>query len=308
MSNATEALKGMAKFYEDTVAECDSKGYADTYKKAAKRLFNALKKDSFTIKDVKYLDGYYLFGSGTNSVVHFHINEIPGWKFGIWWNEPKKYTNTEDNTDLFVEGTLFTQYEETIDKFKPAASSIKESISVPTKRPVGRYDFWHLTRILSFMEHEPELSFCKDHCYWDEWDYHTREEAIEEFKKYKRKKAAQDKYEAKFNKKYLDWGKAVCEYLGKGAKIIDNGDYCSPRYGISCKMPNKKFDVEESGWYGLFDDDIELDAGLIKLKKKWDKLAEEVEQVNNTTDAYIFTFDYFDPVVAMYEPKEKKKK
>jgi hypothetical protein len=66
------------------------------------------------VKDVTWLTGYFVFELGEDSVVHFHIKELKGWKFSVWFNEG------------FSE--LFWQYDKDIDKFKPSASYFAHKI------------------------------------------------------------------------------------------------------------------------------------------------------------------------------------
>lgn len=295
-------LDGIVEMYQESVEEKDKKGFADSFKKAAKVLFKGLQKEGFNVVKPQYLDGYFIFGSGTNSVVHFYIKEIPGWKFGVWWEEPKESCYNKDGELVDIDGEFFAQYEETIDKFKPSASSISKRIFSPLNHPAGEYDYWSLIRVLKFMRDEPELCFCRDYCYWDEWEYHTREEAKKKFKEYKKEKALKDKYEEKFKQKYLEWAEEVCKYLGKGARIVDKGDCWSPRYDLVCKMPNKNIHIEDPGSYNLFSD-FEMNSELVDIKKKWDKLSKEVEDLCDKKDICLYASSYFNPFVDVYEEK-----
>ena len=65
--------------------------------------------------DVKYGNGYFIFTFGGNMVCHFHLKELPNWKFGIWLN---------DDNPGHIKHTLFGQVEILIDKFKPSRSDI----------------------------------------------------------------------------------------------------------------------------------------------------------------------------------------
>ena len=86
----------MKDLYDKEIKRKDKLGYAETFKQCTETLFEEIRNyfdvDSIDIhiEDVEYLDGYFIFGSGTNSVIHFHVKECPGWKFGIWWNLPEK--------------------------------------------------------------------------------------------------------------------------------------------------------------------------------------------------------------------------
>lgn len=277
-------LDGIVKVYEDAVKEKDKKGYADLFKKAAKILFKNIEKElDFKVLKPVFLDGYFIFGTGTNSVVHFYIDKIPGWKFGIWWKEPNAEENPNDSI-IGVQGEFFCQFEETIDKFKPSASSITSTIYVYLKD--NSLD-WELKRILEFINKEPELAFCRDYRFWDEWEYHTRQEAKKEFAKYKKHKEIEDKYREYFNTKYKIFIKEkVVKYFGPGTKIVDRGDCWSPRYQLETKSPGKIFDVEESGFYPIFDENY-MDGELLSIKKQWEAIDKEKDKIEEKYQLFL---------------------
>ena len=69
----------------------------------------------FKIKDKRYGNGYFIFTFAGNSICHFHLEELPHWKFGIWLSEDKTKKKTYQ---------IFGQIEVLIDKFKPYASNL----------------------------------------------------------------------------------------------------------------------------------------------------------------------------------------
>ena len=81
-------------------------------KSKTNKVLKAIEKQGFHVKNVTHLGGYFIFDHGKDMVVHFHIKECKGWLFGIWWD-------LEDKNRF----TFFTQFEKTIDKFKPSAST-----------------------------------------------------------------------------------------------------------------------------------------------------------------------------------------
>lgn len=67
-------------------------------------------KEHFTLKTVKYGDGYFFMYLGQHSVCHFTLEETPEWTYAIW---------------LSKEGfDLFGEYDDFIDKFKPSRTYI----------------------------------------------------------------------------------------------------------------------------------------------------------------------------------------
>lgn len=72
-------------------------------------IIKPLKKRGYHFDYAKFLDGYFLFSYGENSVFHFILKELPDIKFGVW------------SFDNKVE--MFAEYIPYIDKLKPSAST-----------------------------------------------------------------------------------------------------------------------------------------------------------------------------------------
>jgi hypothetical protein len=71
---------------------------------------------SFTPYDIQTL-------SEDNDVVHFRVQEAPGWLFGIWYNiDLREHHDIGVIVDLHC--SFFAQYERLIDKFKPSRSTL----------------------------------------------------------------------------------------------------------------------------------------------------------------------------------------
>jgi len=231
-----EILQGIHDIIQQQVDEQDKKGYAELWKHASDTIVQKMAESGFHATDIEYLDGYYIFGSGSNSVLHFHVQECPGWKFGIWWNEPKE---TEQN---YVTGDFFAQYEETIDKFKPSASVIGQTCYVHEESDLDI----HVEQDLTFIRDEPYLAFCRDYCYWDyNHEYHTREEAKEVFDKW----VADTALEKKANAELIQLNQRLVletlrESLDEGEEVFlfDRGECWSPRYEFVVYSPTTEPD------------------------------------------------------------------
>ena len=271
----------LAKMYGDGVNENDKRGYADSFFNCFNIFSMAFKKDGFRFTDIEFLDGYFLFGMGTNSVVHFHIDECPGWKFGIWWEMPEK-----DNSDLIC-GQFFAQYEETIDKFKPSHSQLHARLFVNAK--LDDADTWESKKIVEFIKNEPHLAFCRDYHYWDyNHEYHTREEAERVFAEYVTKRDNKNKYTAIADEKILNFVREKILPMFVDAEIVDRGDCWSPRYEVIAPYkPNKESAREGPGWYGWFCDNEDGDA----LKAEYESLERECEAYGDE-----YEFMYFPPI------------
>lgn len=222
------------------------------FKKATEKLFELINlknknKDfpEITFEEIKYLSGYFIWEFGKNSVVHFKIKEIPDWLFGIWWDKPKG--------DI-LKGTLFTQYIDTIDKFKPSYSEINSSICF-NKNNYDEGCLENVVNLLKYMREEPMLAFCKDYLGWDyNLEYHTREEAEKKFIEYKEYELESQRHEKYLTDRIMKKIKEICDksFESNDYLIKDLGENWSPRYEIVInKTKYKKFDEYEIGHYHL---------------------------------------------------------
>ena len=249
---ADNPLDAIREVYNESVMEADKHGYADAYKKCAELFFEnvnkeyALKENPVHFSDIEYLDGYFIFGYGTNSVVHFHVDECPGWKFGVWWNK------REGDNDAFT-GEFFAQFEETIDKFKPSRSEICGSIQVNIDSSMS-----YSCRVgeqIRFIRDDPYLAFCRDYNGWDyNTKYHSREEAEAEYRKYREYSDTRTHYTQMMDEKILQYVADHVLPVFRNAEIVDRGSSWSPRYDIIAPYADNPDMVDEPGCYGWFEE------------------------------------------------------
>lgn len=303
MREALDALDAIQKIYTDGVKSNDKKGFGDKFKLAMKTFEKAIKKDiKVKFKDVKYLDGYFIFGTGTNSVVHFRLEETPGWLYGIWWSIPKKYYNKKEKKMLlpeYVEGHFFAQYEKNIGKFKPSASTIQCEFSiVPNDNHCSLYN---VARNIEFIMKEPYLAFCRDNCFKDyNYEYLSRSEARRIYKRWHKKEYNYNKWNKILDDRFIAFVKRLYrkEFESNDFCITDNGEDCYPRYDIAARascFPN----LEPQDSYCLFD---ESDTLGIKAKTKWDK---RVKKYKKIADRYNFV--WYQPFNELFHVVEDKK-
>jgi hypothetical protein len=273
MSNPFESI---VELYTESVKKADSIGLAEVYKQATEVVFEGLKERfpfSLNITDVEYLDGYFIFGHGTNSVVHFHIEETPGWKYGLWWSPISNTTEAgeeeDENSEYYTDrlrGELFAQYEEEIDKFKPSASMVAETFTLYLPAPASNLT-WGFAEDIKFIHDEPYLAFYREMHYTDfNREYVSRAKAKAYFERHYKQKRLEEETKALNDKEML---KVVYEMLkdelNEGSCFVqDRGDCCSPRYEIIIK---NAWDIED-GCYRLFDLYEEADA--TEMKQLWD--------------------------------------
>lgn len=277
-------IKDMADFYEESVKKSDEAGLAEVYKQATDLVFNALKKElkdyrkfDITIEDIEYLDGYFIFGMGTNSVVHFHIKETPGWKYGIWWSPVSKQDSTEENpmyeTDR-LHCSIFTQYEEEIDKFKPSASMVTDKFDVYLDSTSTDFA-WEFAQDIKFIHDEPYLAFYREMHYSDfNKEYVSRAKAKSYFERHFKQKRLEEETEALNNRELLKTIYTILkEDIDEGNCFVhDRGNNWSPRYEIVMK---NTYDIED-GCYGIFD--IMEDAYATEAQKLWDDTVKDCEK------------------------------
>jgi hypothetical protein len=294
-NNPFEAL---ADFYKEGVAKIDEEGHADTYKKGTEmffkhvgEIFRESQKTQVHFEDIEYLDGYFIFASGTNSVVQFHIKECPGWKFAIWWHKP------DEETGKFIRGEFFTQYEETIDKFKPSRSELIEEINADTSDEEPSCSCWNAALLIRFIRDDPYLAFCRDYCGWNyNHEFHSREEARAEYDEWRLQEEDEKKYTEIIDEKVLSFVREKILPLFNDAVIADDGISWDPRYDIYAPFEKNKDIVDQPGCYGWFSEDgsdDEIRAEYRALCEECKKLGEEHHVWYHTTigEAIVFLDD-----------------
>ena len=246
-TSVADALNGILKFRAECTAEADKKGYAERYAECFDALKRGLAAIGMTVVDEEVGDGYFLFGYGTNSTAEFGIKEVPGWKFGIWFS-PLKDKGGEADGDKDVQGTLFWQVEEFIDKFKPSASVFTEDLVFE-----GDLSDWEIDEFdaspLMFTRDEPSLAFCRDVMYWDyNLEYHSRAFAfLCRIKALWREKAYKRRYE-RLGKRHAErlLKAGMRDFRASGGTIHDRGPAFSPRYEVVIAVDG--LDKDDYGW------------------------------------------------------------
>ena len=285
-------FKAIADFYERTVKKQDRKGFADYYKYCTKRFLSEIQKEfqddgeRVHFSDIEYLDGYFIFGFGTNSVVHFHIDECPGWKFAIWWDEPDK---KEFKRNKLIKGTFFTQYEKTIDKFKTSRSQIRNDIEVRVESNRCPYVL-DVCRNITFIRDEPYLAFCRD---YKGFDYNvkfvTREEAEDTFHEWETHDKLSDEMQKEYNAACIKFMQENVLPEFKNAFIIDEGECVQPRYSIVVPLEDNSDEFSETGCHNLGDEELE---------NRYNKLEDDFEERAREVDVWLDrTFDFCCDVV-----------
>lgn len=301
-------FKALTDFYTGTVKEKDELGFSDIFKRETKRFLTKLDaylkeyyKLSFTPEDVKYLNGYFLFGHGSNSVVHFHVKEAPGWLFGIWWSpieiieapkagEPARYYQDKIRCEFFA------QYEETIDKFKPSASMFEDSFYWEFEKPGEEENLWRMCfnarRVVLLILQYPYIAFVREiHGQDLNEEYITPEEAEQIYQDWRLRENAIKSMERKNEMAMIECIKTIWKpWIDSGDAFIATHPDISPRYELVIRNIWKDDEDQEDfkdGCYDIFDFGVEW-PDKAEDKALWDKTIAECEARAAALDTYWF--------------------
>lgn len=224
-----------------------------------------------TVENVEFGDCYFVFYKGDNSVVHFKIKELKGWKFGMWFSKEK------DNT---IKCEWFCQYELWLDKFKPSRSEIHcDSFWVVSDYVEGVLldgDSWagyEIYQNIRFMLSNPYLAIYRD--YFDEdlnLKYVSKRYAKRRAKKAIKECKRQDKAEESLQQKMKN---KVIKALRKNFDNIINiqtidmnvdGCICSPRFQLEITTKDSYPEMCSD-----FRDAIDDTQDALNHKKKFDR-------------------------------------
>ena len=219
---------------------------ARTLKACTKNLFEAISCEfdtynkSITISNIEYRNGYFLFYMGKNSVVHFDIDELPEWKFGVWWKVPK------DKNISTIKGTLFAQLADGIDKFKPTNSNICIEFEVS----VGDYSISvetdEIFEQLNYMLVHRYACICGE-LFYDEPE--TEQIAMEAYAKYCMQESAEDACRQVLDNYVIDFVREHWLPNIEGAEIGWESFY--PHYYVHAPFKDNTDIVSEAGCYNI---------------------------------------------------------
>lgn len=231
-------MEEIREIYKAGVEKADEAGLADIFKSNTEVLFEKL---PFTVTDIAYLDGYFIFGYGTNSVVHFHVAECQGWKFGIWWD-----ANSEGT------GEFFTQFEDNIDKFKPSASYFHIKFSIKNVEEI--------VALLKKISEHPAIAFYEDaHWCLDVTDEEAQQR-LEAFKVHREKEHRLCNY---YNQQVHDYlTKNILPLFNNAA--IEEDAYRCPCFELVVPLEDNTCFQDGQGFYEFSDEVWEAAFAYIK--------------------------------------------
>jgi len=284
------------KMYREEIKKADEQNTADLYKESFCYLQKILKEEYHKeLTNIEFLDGYFIFGTGTNSIVHFYVKGCKHWKFGIWWNY------NPENKYQPLTGDCFCMHERYLGKFKPSRGTYSTKITFSADG-IDYYSLSEFAMICDFIHKNPYLAAMKDFHYYD---YNlVKQRPIKAFFKYYidgfRKwlnDTVEDRLDIHMGKQLEYWGKKICEENeGYSYEIIDLKDYSSPRYELSIKIPDD--DEQETGCFRLFDND--------KDQKKWNKHCDRLEKLSQILGGYWYSSSGADDYVVFWKECEKE--
>lgn len=129
-----------------------------TRREAAEKVFNYIKECKFKPKNIEYGDGYFIFEMGDDSVVHFDIKGLHGWKFAMWIETDEEKLKNENGVD-YPAIQFFCQHKENIDKFKPSRSFFLKELSLDD---IENEYFYGIEEMLRTIKRHPFVSFAMD--------------------------------------------------------------------------------------------------------------------------------------------------
>lgn len=133
-----------------------------TNKEISEIIFNTLKKEKFTPYNISYGDTYFIFTGNPNSVIHFQLKGVnKHWKFGMWINAENLIENNEEGNEVKEEPVVrfFCQWDTNIDKFKPSASSLCETIT-NKEFDSDIEDCWNIIQMVKFIKKHKLIAYC----------------------------------------------------------------------------------------------------------------------------------------------------
>ena len=246
------------------------------YEAETQKLFEAIEEEiGYKLNfEIKYAEDDW-------SDVTLGIKESPGWRYGLWWN----YTG--NNT-----GAFFTQYEETIDKFKPSRSVFCKLVH-PEDIDVSAQS---IAEMINFIIKEPHLAFCRDYYDWDyNTEFHSREEAEQKFNEWKMKHDNDLRITAECDEAVMNFVNAKILPMLEGSRVVDMGDFVSPRYQVIAPWA-KNQEAEGPGLYGWFEEGD-------PLKDEFKAIVDECRKKARENECY-----WWPPIhdsVSLYEEEDK---
>lgn len=127
-------------------------------RKIANSIFNTLRKEGIIVTGVEFLDGYFIFAMGEDSVVHFHVKALKNWKFGIWINMDYEKQTIK----------CFAQHEQFIDKFKPSDSLFLETVSryslcsLIENKDNARWVYYDIIKMIKHIKNNPRIALIQE--------------------------------------------------------------------------------------------------------------------------------------------------
>lgn len=223
-------------------------------RKIANSIFAEMKRNNLIPTDVQFLNGYFCFDMGEDSVVHFHIKGIRKWKFGMWI---RPYID-----EYAVE--FFVQHEDNIDKFKPSDSVFGENISkqhlknILEDKDCAKYVYWDIIKLCKHIKNNPRIAFVQElnynPKYIDKPFLRTYISSMRTHYKYridKNKRYVEENYiEPIFNNICAKIAKKKYSYIIEDIVIKDNCDECwkvSPHWDVNILFKRLHEDDEEQG-------------------------------------------------------------
>ena len=223
-------------------------------RKIANSVFNVLRKEGLIPVDVQFSNGYFVFEYGEDSVVHFHIEGVKNWKFGMWID-----TSIDNAVQVFAQNEMW------IDKFKPSRSIFSENISKKALKRVAqnkgdaKYNYIMVVEMIRHIKNNPHIATIQDYyC-----GMYIREPLAKMLLDCKISRLKDISYDAK---RYVTHELIECKRNALALKILkiknpeiikdayihdcnSEGIFCSPRYEVRIVFNRLAKSDERQGYY-----------------------------------------------------------
>lgn len=131
-----------------------------TRRDAANKIFEYIKKCNMNPINIKYGDGYFIFVMGDDSIVHFNIKGLCGWKFAMWIETDKEtLKNNGESNNEYPSIRFFCQHRLNIDRFKPTRSFFLAEYAL---KDIAENNFYEIEDMIMMIKGHPFISFAMD--------------------------------------------------------------------------------------------------------------------------------------------------
>lgn len=188
-------------------------------------ILSIISQNGFTLDNVYYLDGYFIFPFEKSAVCHFRLKELPNYLLAIWLNVDEEHKIQ-----------LFAEHYDYLDKFKPSAVNYLS------------YNVYEFIDMIKDIKHNYDYHYVSYTETLDRNDKQKIKEILDEIQEEKEKERENDYLDWKYTFDFFKSGifNLIPELVSVGIKDENvGGADCSPRYRLTLEVTKdfyKQFD------------------------------------------------------------------